>query len=182
MIPIGPLMWEHRLIERMIALMRREAARIGDTGKADVAFLDRALDFIRTYADRCHHGKEEDILFRDLSGRPMTEEHQRVMAELLAEHVEARKKVGRLAAARDRYAAGADAAAPDIRAAIEDIAVFYPPHIEKEDKRFFFPCMEYFTKEEQQGMLREFFDFDRKLDHERYGRLVEDYEHGGAGG
>jgi len=39
--------------------------------KADTAFIDTAVDFIRTYADRCHHGKEEDIRFRELKKKPI---------------------------------------------------------------------------------------------------------------
>ena len=34
--------------------------------EVDPVFIDTAVDFIRTYADRCHHGKEEDLLFKAL--------------------------------------------------------------------------------------------------------------------
>jgi len=66
MMPIAPLMIEHRLIERMIKVMKNEVNVISATGRARPEFIDAAVDFIRTYADRCHHGKEEDILFRQL--------------------------------------------------------------------------------------------------------------------
>ncbi|MBN2297153.1 MAG: cation-binding protein, partial [Deltaproteobacteria bacterium] len=59
--PIGPLMWEHRLIEKMLSLFEKEIQRINDTGEVNPVFIDTAVDFIRTYADRTHHGKEEDI-------------------------------------------------------------------------------------------------------------------------
>ena len=68
--PIGPLMREHRLIERMVALMRAETEKISRTGEARPDFITSAVDFFRTYADRTHHGKEEDILFRDLAKKP----------------------------------------------------------------------------------------------------------------
>ena len=64
--PIGALMIEHRLIERMIELMRLERESMSKHAKADTHFIEHAVDFIRTYADKCHHGKEEDILFRQL--------------------------------------------------------------------------------------------------------------------
>ena len=57
MMPIGPLMKEHRLIERMIALMEKELGRLNAGEELDPGFIDIAVDFIRTYADRCHHGK-----------------------------------------------------------------------------------------------------------------------------
>ena len=89
--PIAPLMIEHRLIERMIKAMSDELNRMETTGKADPGFIETAVDFIRTYADQCHHGKEEDILFRDLEKKPMAEDHKQIMNELLEEHRWGRK-------------------------------------------------------------------------------------------
>ena len=67
MLPIAPLMIEHRLIERMIRLMGREIARIRDNiavgqefAFVDAKLIDTAVDFMKTYADQVHHGKEED--------------------------------------------------------------------------------------------------------------------------
>jgi hemerythrin-like domain-containing protein len=65
----GPLMVEHRLIERMISLIKHELAQIESTRKIDSVFVDTVVDFIHMYADRTHHWKEEDILFRDLNKR-----------------------------------------------------------------------------------------------------------------
>jgi len=67
--PIGPLMREHRLIERMVRLMERELGGISGGKEANPLIIDSAVDFLKTYADRTHHGKEEDILFRALSGK-----------------------------------------------------------------------------------------------------------------
>ena len=61
MLPIGLLMTEHRLIERLISVIIKQAGRIQEDKLADVEFVDDCIDFIKTYADRCHHGKEEDI-------------------------------------------------------------------------------------------------------------------------
>ena len=59
----GPLMIEHRLIGRMISLIKDATVQIESTHRVDPVFVDIAVDFIRMYADRTHHGKEEDILF-----------------------------------------------------------------------------------------------------------------------
>ena len=67
--PIGPLMREHRLIERMVLLMERELGGISGGKEANPLVIDSAVDFFRTYADRTHHSKEEDILLRELSGK-----------------------------------------------------------------------------------------------------------------
>jgi hemerythrin-like domain-containing protein len=59
MLPIGPLMIEHRLIERMIKVAEALREDIQVKKKANPAQVDRIICFIKSYADRCHHGKEE---------------------------------------------------------------------------------------------------------------------------
>jgi hemerythrin-like domain-containing protein len=178
MMPIGPLMIEHRLIERMIKVMSRELKRIEGERVVDPVFVDTSVDFIRNYADRCHHGKEEDILFRDLKDKSLAEAHRRTMEELIEEHKWGREKTAKLVAANQRYATGEQEALSDIISAIKSLIAFYPKHIEKEDKHFFIPVMDYFSTEEKDAMLREGYDFDKMLIHEKYGELVARYEEG----
>jgi hemerythrin-like domain-containing protein len=168
MMPIGPLMIEHRLIERMIGVMDKEAARIEKEKSADPVFIDAVVDFIRTYADRCHHGKEEDILFRELEKKDLSDEHRRIMEELVREHVRGRETTKSLSLAGGRYAGGDRGALPEITRLMRELAGFYPVHIRKEDKAFFLPVMGYFSPEERQAMLEEEFEFDRTLIHEKY--------------
>ncbi|MFA5974653.1 MAG: hemerythrin domain-containing protein [Elusimicrobiota bacterium] len=176
MMPVGPLMVEHRLIERMIALLGKESARIRSTGLVDVEFVLSAVDFIRTYADQCHHGKEENILFRDLGKKTLSSEHERVLIELIAEHVKGRQVVRDLVAAQERYLKNDKTAVDEVARLMDVLVQFYPKHIEKEDKHFFIPCMAYFTKPEQEAMLAECYDFDRRLIHEKYDQVVRHLE------
>jgi hemerythrin-like domain-containing protein len=176
MLPIGPLMIEHRLIERMIKVMKSHVRQIEKEGTADPLFIDKAVDFIRTYADRCHHGKEEDILFRDLKTKDIAQEHKRVMEELLEEHRKGRKVTGQLVEAKEKYVQGNQEALGDIVECLKTLVDFYPKHIEKEDRHFFLPIMNYFSKEEKDAMLKEGYEFDQRLIHERYQNIVAHYE------
>ena len=173
--PIGPLMWEHRLIEKMLEVVSQKTAGMEDAGEVNPVFIDIAVDFIRTYADRTHHGKEEDILFRELKKKKLTPAHARIMDELLQEHVYSRQTVGRLVAAKERYVDGDRGAVGEIVALLKELAAFYPRHIAKEDKQFFHECQRYFTDAELEEMLREFREFDRKMIHEKYEKLVESF-------
>jgi hemerythrin-like domain-containing protein len=170
--PIGPMMWEHRLIEKMLRLFEGEIRKINESNKVDTVFIDTAVDFIRTYADRTHHGKEEDILFRDLSKKDLSSEHARIMNELIDEHKYSRETVRKLVEAKERYLKGENTA-QEVITYLRELARFYPLHIQKEDKHFFYPCMEYFTKEEQDLMLAEFYEFDRNMIHEKYRKVVD---------
>ncbi|MFX1419240.1 MAG: hemerythrin domain-containing protein [Promethearchaeota archaeon] len=176
MMPIGPLMIEHRLIEKMIELMKKEIEKMKKHNKANPLFIDIAVDFIRMYADKTHHGKEEDILFRDLEKKVLSPNHNKIMDELIEEHIWARKIVGKLVDAKNQYIKGNIKILDEIVNLMIELTQFYPKHIEKEDKHFFIPVMKYFTKDEQDKMLQEFWDFDKTLIHEKYKKVVENLQ------
>jgi len=176
--PAGPLAHEHRVIERLIAVMREKLELLREEGRVDPTFVVVATDFIRTYADRCHHGKEEDILFRDLAEKDLSEPVAEAMQDLIQEHVYGREVTGRLVQANAAYAAGDTSVLPQIESAMQQLVDFYPRHIEKEDQHFFKDCLEYLTPEEQQSMLLEYDEFDRELVHEKYRAVVESLEAG----
>lgn len=176
LLPIDALMQEHRLIERMIFQMRKELEKMQETKQVDSKFVDVAVDFFRVYADRCHHGKEEGVLFRALGTKQMSQEHATMMRALIDEHVYARKTTGNLAKAKNAYANGNHEAQKDVWKFMNDLVEFYPKHIEKEDKVFFNPSMEYFSPEEREAMLGAFWDFDRKIIHEHYTKVLEGLE------
>jgi hemerythrin-like domain-containing protein len=168
-------MIEHRLIERMVKVMAEELPKMEEKKGASIGFLSEAIDFIRTYADRCHHGKEENILFRDLAVKPLAPKDSKIMKDLAEEHIYARKVVGRLADAKERYARTQKEGLGEIIACLKELIEFYPSHIEKEDKHFILPCMTHFRPEEKDAMLREFREFDRNLIHEKCRKMVEGY-------
>ena len=176
MLPVAPLMIEHRLIERMIKFMDKEVSRIKQNNAPDTDLIDTAIDFIKTYADKLHHGKEEDILFRDLAKKSLSSEHKKTMDELIREHAQGRGNVKRLIEARGRYMRGEKAAVKEIVENMEILVKFYPRHIEKEDKHFFLPVMGYLDEKEKEGMLKEFYEFDRVFIHAKYKGIVAELE------
>ncbi len=169
----GPLMIEHRLIEKMIAVIKDTLKRVESTRQIDPLFVDKAVDFIRTYADRTHHGKEEDILFRDLGKKNLSASDRKVMDQLIEEHVFGRKTTKALVEANTRYRNGDAKAIVDITRFLTTLVDFYPKHIEKEDKIFFPASRTYLSEEEEQAMLAEFWEFDRKMIHEKYKTLMD---------
>lgn len=165
-------MREHRLIEKMVENLGKELDRVRE-GRVNPVFVDTAVDFFRTYADRTHHGKEEDILFRELNKKQLRPEHKAVMDELISEHIVARHTVRGLLEAKNRVVSGEKSASSEVERRLIELIALYPSHIEKEDKRFFYPIMDYFSNSEREAMLQEFIEFDRNMIHEKYGGLVE---------
>ena len=175
----GPLMIEHRLIERMLAVVDQENRRLRREREVDPKFVETAVDFFRMYADRTHHGKEEDIYFRTLKAKPLNDSEARLMAELIEEHRYARQIVGELEEAGRRVEAHREEALDQVEQKFQSLLDFYPRHIAKEDKTFFPAAMKYFTDEENEHMLAEFWEFDRTLIHEKYRTQVQHWEEAG---
>jgi hemerythrin-like domain-containing protein len=175
-LPIGPLMIEHRLIERMISVMGKELERIRKDGTVNPKFIDIATNFIRTYADQCHHGKEEKILFRDLKKKKLQPTDKQIMEELIQEHVLGRKLTGGLVEAKEKYEAGDKGALDSIIDIIQQLVDFYPKHIEKEDKVFFKSAMKYLDDVEKNAMLEEEYEFDKGFIHVVYKNIVSQAE------
>lgn len=164
----GPLMTEHRKIERMIKRIAQERDRIDAERKVDPVFVDTAVDFIRVYADQLHHGKEEDILFAALDGKELSDEHRDLMNRLIDEHVFGRKKLKELEDANAQYRQGDNEAVSEISQVMNTLTEFYPQHIAKEDDVFFPAAMEYLSEDEQQHMLKQYIDFDADMIHHKY--------------
>lgn len=89
---------EHKLILRMITLLERNAALTAEGHFTNWQFYLDGVDFIRNYADRFHHAKEEDVLFEALVKNGMPRENSPIAA-MLMEHDQGRLHVGTLEAA-----------------------------------------------------------------------------------
>jgi len=166
-------MIEHRLIERMLVIIRATLAQVEKAQKIDPLFVDKAVDFNRTYVDRTHHGKEEEILFRDLNKKDLSDVDRKVMNELIEEHVFSRSTTKTLVEAINRYRNGDTEAVGNVLSCLHTLVDFYPKHIVKEDEVFFPASRAYFSEAEDKAMLDEFWEFDRKMIHEKYKAIVE---------
>jgi hemerythrin-like domain-containing protein len=173
MLPIGILMREHRVIEKLMPPIRAAVAAGRREGRIDTGFVERAIEFIRHYADRCHHGKEEDILFRALERKPLSGPHREILDELKEEHRMGRQRVRELAEALEAYRRGDDGALAVILDRLDLLASFYPLHIQKEDQNFFFPVMDYLDDRERAAMIDAEREFDRQLLHDLFREKVE---------
>jgi len=54
---------EHKAIRKMLNVIEKMCEKISSNAEVPVEDLEAVVEFIRTFADKCHHSKEEDILF-----------------------------------------------------------------------------------------------------------------------
>jgi len=126
------LMDEHRLIEQAIGALTAYAREVAAGAGHPHADLAELVAFIQGFADRLHHGKEENILFRAMAEHGMPTDGG-PLAVMLWEHGHGREYTGQLAALAD----SGQAWGPDQREALLRAANGYGQlllaHIQKED-------------------------------------------------
>lgn len=124
---------EHKLILRMIALLEHNADRTANGSYGNWQFFLDGVDFIRNYADRYHHAKEEDVLFEALIKNGMPRENSPIAA-MLMEHDQGRAYVQAMEAAAKQALAGDAAGAPVLSENALAYAGLLREHISKEDE------------------------------------------------
>ena len=170
---------EHRAIERMLAVLESAAGRLeaGERVRPDV--FREALDFVRNFADRCHHGKEEENLFPRLEELGVPREGG-PLGVMLSEHDEGRAFIGAIAAAVDAYEGGDEAAGRTIARNAGGYVGLLRGHIQKEE-RVLFPMADQVLSADDQRSLEESFErIETEVMgpgvHERYHRMLDELE------
>jgi hemerythrin-like domain-containing protein len=168
---------EHRVIERVLACLHQMAVRGQLKGKLDVESARLAIDFLRHFADHCHHGKEEHQLFPLLEARGIPR-RQGPVGVMLDEHQEGRRCLRNLAAAVEDHANGA----PDALRRFADSAQHYVElmleHIDKEDHRLFTMADLVLTESDQHRLTASFEHMEHAEmgpgTHEKYLRIADE--------
>jgi hemerythrin-like domain-containing protein len=126
------LVAEHRLILRMIALLEKNAPQTAAGEYTNWQFYLDGIDFIRQYADRFHHAKEEDVLFKALIDNGMPKDNSPVAA-MLMEHDLGRSYVSAMETAVLAAQTGRDDTCQAIADNAQAYAALLRDHISKED-------------------------------------------------
>ena len=151
----------------------REAQRIQDSGQVNVEKTEQVVDFIRNFADRCHHAKEEDLLFVRLQERGMPAQGGPI-GVMLMEHAEGRRLVKAVVEALPDAARGDPQAVAAVRNSLLGYTRLLRAHINKEDNVLYPMGEGILTPEDQQWLAEE---FDR-VEAEEIGAGVHEKYHG----
>jgi hemerythrin-like domain-containing protein len=126
---------EHEHILEVADALAALVAAAGDDRWDLDAFAD-CVTFIRLFADACHHGKEEDLLFPELEQLGMPR-HQGPIAVMLHEHQQGRAFARHMGDALDGARAGDVQARATLRNAASGYVNLIRNHIHKEDNVLF---------------------------------------------
>lgn len=159
------LVKEHEGIKLMLDILAAVAKRIEGGGAVPQKDLDGIAEFLSIFADKCHHGKEEDFLFPALEQAGVTREGGPI-GVMLAEHAEGRKIISRLKDAFDAYGTGRSTAGKEISVAANEYVSLLSQHIDKENG-VLFPMAEGRINEADDARLVERFE---ELERQRIGQ------------
>ena len=95
---------EHKVIERMLKILSVACEKLEKNQEVSPEIFKKAIDFIRNFADSCHHGKEETALFTIIEQRGIP--RQGPTGVMRIEHEQGRRFVKALAEAVERYENG----------------------------------------------------------------------------
>ena len=173
---------EHEAILRMLDVTEALARQLASDQPAEPQQLDDLLEFFRTFADRCHHGKEEDLLFPLMESKGMSRQGGPT-GVMLDEHEQGRALIRAMAEAAEDYkkavpdAGARSAAAAAWAAAAAGYAELLRQHIHKENNILFVIAENMLSPEEQQRLAAEFDRVETEKigvgTHERLHKLVD---------
>jgi hemerythrin-like domain-containing protein len=126
------LMQEHEVILRVLAAMDAAADRLERGGTMRPGFFLDAADFIKGFADGCHHRKEEGVLFKAMAAHGIPEGGGPI-AVMLAEHEQGRALTRAMRAAAERLDQGDQVARVELVRAARGYAGLLRQHIAKEN-------------------------------------------------
>lgn len=98
------LMEEHDVIIRVLAALELEVNKARD-GKSQPAFFIDAADFIKGFADGCHHAKEEGVLFKYMEAAGIPSQGGPI-AVMLSDHEQGRLFTRQMRAAAELWQSG----------------------------------------------------------------------------
>ncbi len=170
--PTEILKHEHRVIEKMISVLDAFCKNVekGDFKREDA---QKIVDFFKTFADKCHHGKEENMLFPEMEKAGVPKEGGPI-GVMLFEHKQGRN-----------FIKGMDSGIKENNAKsfLENARNYInllKEHIYKEDNILFNIAEAHLTSKVQENLIERFEKFENEVIgkevHEKYHELVHQME------
>ena len=167
---------EHNAVKIMLRVLEKMYKKIESGGEIDLDHLDSTIDFFKVFVDRCHHAKEENMLFVAMQRTMDPNDGDRIGA-LLKDHVSGRNFIRDLAKASIDYRAGEPGAAEAIVHNARNYITLLIQHIDIEDNVLYPLANERLSAHQQEELFQQFDKLEEEEigvgKHEDYHRLIE---------
>lgn len=163
--PTDVLREEHVFILRALGVGEALARQYDATRTIDRPVLTSLVTFLKAFADRCHHGKEETHLFPAMARHGVPEDGGPI-GVMLGEHEEGRRLLAATTAPDDAKAA----------AALTHYVRLLRAHIDKENDVLFSIAESVLPDDEKRGLLRAFDAVAQEIGSAEHDRLLRELE------
>jgi hemerythrin-like domain-containing protein len=168
---------EHKAVLVALRILERVAGAAAEKNGSALDHLGQLLDFFKGFVDRCHHAKEEEVLFPELVRRGLKREGGPI-GVLLSEHETGRGHVRAMAEALPNLRHGDSGAAANLRGHSDAFRELLRAHIQKEND-VLFPMADRLVPEDVAGrMAGQFETIERERvgegKHEAYHAMLHD--------
>ncbi len=163
------LMEEHRVIERVLGSIELAANHLAAGQPVPLEFFIKTTDFVKGFADGCHHKKEENVLFPSLEANGMPRDTGPV-GVMLADHDESRRLTRALRDAAEHAQCGDSRAVPLVAKYALDYVALLRQHIQKENN-VLFPIADQVIPQKEHAQVAEKFEH---IEHEETGEGIHE--------
>jgi len=157
---ISSLKDDHEVIKKALSLINEV------TAKNDIQTLEKIVDFIENFVDKCHHAKEEKVLFPFLEERGIPKEGGPIFV-MLYEHNELRELVQKIKDSINNKRFN------EVKELLDSLALVLLSHIDKEDNVLFPMSEGLISDEEDKELLEKFEGIEKDFGLERHKGYVE---------
>ena len=162
---------EHEVILYGLEILEELADRLEDRQPVEIEDLEALVDFLKQFADRCHHGKEEGLYFASLEKAGIPRQNGPI-GVMLTEHIEGRSYIARMTTAlTDVYSPH------DFATAARSYVELLRNHIGKENQVLFMMGDQRLPEDEQDRLLTAFEAYEADVmgpdSHEKFHATIE---------
>ncbi len=146
---------EHQGVLLSLSILEKINQKLKKGEKINPLHLEQLLEFIRVFVDKCHHGKEEDLLFPAMEKAGIPNEGGPI-GMMLQEHNLGRKYVKNFSDAIDEYKKGDPKAANKIVKSTSGYIALLRDHMDKEDNILYMIADAHLSAKIQKELLEKF--------------------------
>lgn len=177
--PTELLKEEHKLIEVLLQVLRKMSEKLSNNEEVLVEHWELAVDFIKNFADKCHHSKEENLLFVALEKAGIPKEGGPI-GVMLEEHEQGRNYVRGMVSGLELYKNGGAEAKNVLIENARGYAELLEEHISKEDNILYPMAEMHLSQEENDELLKGFERVEEEEmgqgKHEAYHQILHELE------
>jgi hemerythrin-like domain-containing protein len=177
---IQELRMEHDAVKLTLKVLDRICQEIELSGKlGDAQHVDHLLEFFTVFVDKCHHGKEEELLFPALEQIGVNRDKGPI-GVMLREHQLGRECVQKMKASFSQFMMGASSAAVDFTRSARDYISLLNQHIDKENNVLFPIAEKQLSEAKLAELLKEFERIEEQKigvgRHEEFHKMIDQLE------